>query len=62
MRGRSVEQIACGDDLTGTGNGLVKSQRSRKKGGEARLEPASQHLLRIPAHLCRGVRQYFADC
>lgn len=29
--GRSVEQIACGDDLTGTGNSLVKSQRSRKK-------------------------------
>ncbi|NMG08399.1 RNA-guided endonuclease TnpB family protein [Brasilonema sp. UFV-L1] len=33
--GRSVDQIACGDGLTGTGNSLVKSQRSRKKGGEA---------------------------
>ena len=35
--GRSVAQIACGDGLTGTGNSLVKSPRSRKKGGEARL-------------------------
>ncbi|HEY9801195.1 MAG TPA: zinc ribbon domain-containing protein [Leptolyngbyaceae cyanobacterium] len=35
--GRGVEQIACGDGLTGTGNSLVKSQRSRKKGGEARM-------------------------
>jgi len=35
--GRIVgEQIACGDGLTGTGNSLVKSQRSRKNGGEAR--------------------------
>jgi hypothetical protein len=32
--GCSVEQIACGDGLTGTGNSLVKSQGSRKKGGE----------------------------
>jgi putative transposase len=39
--GRSVEEIACGDGLTGTGNSLVKSLRSRKKGGEARLKPAS---------------------
>ena len=38
--GRSVAQIACGDGLTGTGNSLVKSQRSRKKGGEARLQSA----------------------
>jgi putative transposase len=38
--GRSLEENACGDDLTGTGNGLVKSQRSRKKGGEARLSPS----------------------
>jgi len=35
--GRSVEQIACGDGLTGTGNSLVKSPRSRKKGGEAQM-------------------------
>lgn len=35
--GRSVAQIACGDGLTGTGNSLVKSPRSRKKGGEAQL-------------------------
>ena len=37
--GRILEgkEIACGDGLTGTGNSLVKSLRSRKKGGEARL-------------------------
>ena len=35
------KEIACGDGLTGTRNGLVKSQRSRKKGGEARIYPAS---------------------
>jgi putative transposase len=34
--GSSVDQIACGDGLTGTGNCLVKSQRSRKKSYEAR--------------------------
>lgn len=39
--GRSVDENACGDGLTGTGNSLVKSQRNRKKGGEARLGPAS---------------------
>jgi putative transposase len=39
--GRSVEENACGDGLTGTGSSLVKSQRSRKKGYEARLQPAS---------------------
>jgi putative transposase len=39
--GRSVEQNACGDDLTGTGDSLVKSRRDRKKGEEARLQPAS---------------------
>ena len=39
--GRSVEQIACGDVLTGTGNSLVKSLRNRKKGEEARIYPAS---------------------
>jgi putative transposase len=39
--GRSLDQIACGDDLTGTSNSLVKSLRSRKKGGEVRLQPAS---------------------
>jgi len=33
--GRSVEQIACGDVLTGTGNSLVKSLRNKKKGEEA---------------------------
>lgn len=38
--GRSVDQIACGDGLTGTGNSLVKSQKSRKKGGEALLRGA----------------------
>lgn len=31
---------ACGDGLTGTGNSLVKSPRSRNKGGEARLQSA----------------------
>ncbi|HAG82745.1 MAG TPA: transposase [Cyanobacteria bacterium UBA12227] len=35
------KQIACGDDLTGTGNRLVKSLRSRKKGEEACLKTAS---------------------
>jgi putative transposase len=35
------KEDACGDGLTGTGNSLVKSLRSRKKGGEARLQPAS---------------------
>jgi putative transposase len=35
--GRSVEENACGDGLAGTGNRLVKSQRSKKKGGERRL-------------------------
>ncbi len=35
------KEIACGDNLTGTGNSLVKSLRSRKKGGEARIYPAS---------------------
>ncbi|NET57688.1 MAG: transposase, partial [Symploca sp. SIO2E6] len=35
------KEIACGDVLTGIRNGLVKSQRSRKKGGEARIYPAS---------------------
>lgn len=39
--GRSVEENACGDGLTGAGNSLAKSQRSRKKGYEARLQPAS---------------------
>ncbi|MDJ0617940.1 MAG: zinc ribbon domain-containing protein, partial [Calothrix sp. MO_192.B10] len=38
--GRSVEQIACGDGLTGTGDSLVKSLRSRKKGAQARIYPA----------------------
>ncbi|MEG4320323.1 MULTISPECIES: transposase [unclassified Microcoleus] len=36
-----IKEIACGGGLTGTGNSLVKSQRDRKKGGEARMEPAS---------------------
>lgn len=39
--GCSVEQIACGDGLTGTGDSLVKSPRSRKKGYEARLQSSS---------------------
>ncbi|HAX85277.1 MAG TPA: transposase [Cyanobacteria bacterium UBA11370] len=36
-----VKENACGDGLTGTGNCLVKSQRDRKKSGEARLKSAS---------------------
>jgi putative transposase len=36
-----IKEIACGDGLTGTGNSLVKSLRSRKKGGETRFQPAS---------------------
>ncbi len=43
-----VNQNACGDVLAGTGNSLAKSRRDKKKGGEARLETASQHPLRIP--------------
>lgn len=39
--GRSLDENACGDGLAGTLNSLVKSPRSRKKGGEARLKPAS---------------------
>jgi putative transposase len=39
--GRSLEENACGDGLTGTGNSLVKSRKSRKKGGEASLKSAS---------------------
>jgi putative transposase len=39
--GRSLEENACGDGLTGTGNSLVKSQRSRKKKEDAAgLQPA----------------------
>jgi putative transposase len=39
--GRSVDEIACGDDLTGTAKSLVKSLRSRKKDSEkARLKTA----------------------
>ena len=33
--GRSVDQIACGDGLTGTGSSLVKNPRSRKTKGDA---------------------------
>jgi putative transposase len=36
-----VNENACGDGLAGTENRLVKSPRSRKKGGEARLKTAS---------------------
>jgi putative transposase len=36
-----VKEDACGDGLTGTGNGLVKSSRSRNKGEDARLQSAS---------------------
>lgn len=41
--GRSLDnkENACGDGLTGTGNSLVKSQRNRKKGGDASLQSAS---------------------
>ncbi|HEY9903484.1 MAG TPA: transposase [Candidatus Sericytochromatia bacterium] len=36
-----TKEIACGDGLTGTGDSLVKSPKSRKKGGEASLKSAS---------------------
>ena len=36
-----TKENACGDGLTGTGNSLVKSRKSRKKGEEARFQPAS---------------------
>ena len=39
--GRSVEENACGDGLAGTGNSLVKSRKSRKKGKEASFQSAS---------------------
>jgi hypothetical protein len=39
--GRSVEENACRDGLTETGNRLVKSRRSKNSGGEARIHPAS---------------------
>lgn len=39
--GRSVDEIACGDGLTGTGNSPVKNRRSRKKGAEASFKTAS---------------------
>ncbi len=35
------KEIACEDNLAGTGNRLVKSQRSRKKGGETCLKTVS---------------------
>lgn len=36
-----IKEIACGDGLAGTGNRLVKSPGSRKKGDEAWIDPAS---------------------
>ncbi len=36
-----ANENACGDGLARTGNRLVKSPRSRKKGGEAGFQPAS---------------------
>jgi putative transposase len=39
--GRNLDEIACGDDLTGTGNRLVKSLRSRKKGEEVSVYSTS---------------------
>jgi putative transposase len=42
--GRSRDEIACGDGLTGAGNSLVKNPRSRKKGGEARLLQSTSKL------------------
>jgi putative transposase len=63
--GRSLEENACGDGLTGTGNSLVKSQRS----SEVRWRSATKsfgHATRTvrfvtsfenPPHLCWGVRQ-----
>ena len=50
VRNRGVSEVgrildnkenACGDGLTGTDNCLVKSLRSKQKGGEARLQSAS---------------------
>ncbi|MEQ8753584.1 MAG: transposase, partial [Coleofasciculus sp. G1-WW12-02] len=35
-----IKENACGDGLTGTGNRLVKSSRSKNKGREARLQSA----------------------
>lgn len=36
-----TKENACGDGLVGTGNRLVKSRGSKKRGGEARLKTAS---------------------
>jgi len=36
-----IKENACGDGLTGTGNSLVKSLRSKNKGGEASINSAS---------------------
>jgi putative transposase len=44
--GRSLEENACGDDLTGTGNGLVKSQRSSEVAVERR-DFRSQYCGRV---------------
>jgi putative transposase len=43
--GHRVEQNACGDGLAGTGNRLVKSQRSRNKGGEARQQVLPRNIF-----------------
>ena len=55
--GRSVDEIACGDDVTGTGNSLVKSRRRKKDSGKARLKTALSHLLRISVASAQRVRQ-----
>jgi putative transposase len=36
-----TKENACGDGLAGTGNSLVKSRKSRKKGEEASLKSTS---------------------
>jgi putative transposase len=55
---RSLEENACGDGLTGTGNSLVKSRKSSEVAVERHLLRVPPNIcLRIPAHLCRGVRQ-----
>ncbi|HBE57810.1 MAG TPA: transposase [Cyanobacteria bacterium UBA11366] len=48
------KEIACGDNLTGTGDSLVKSQRSRKKSYEVRIYPASSQLFKNPPCFNRG--------
>jgi putative transposase len=49
-----TKENACGDGLTGTGNSLVKSRRSRKKGEEARLQVRLVTSFKNPLDFSQG--------